>query len=91
LLSNTAEIEVDQSISDFNVLPGTHTSAAVAHGINYLFLALAERVAKELDGSRQGYQLLVTGGDGALFASLVDGATYLPDLVLDGLVWSVGP
>ena len=91
LLSNTAEIEVDQSISDFNVLPGTHTSAAVAHGINYLFLALAERVAKELDGSRQGYQLLVTGGDGALFASLVDRATYLPDLVLDGLVWSVGP
>jgi len=91
LLSNTAEIQVDRSMSSFDLEPGRDTSAAVDHGINYLFLSLVEKVARDINTPMESYQLFVTGGDGQLFASLVEGAEYFSDLVLDGLAWSLSP
>lgn len=89
LLSNTAEIQVDRSISAFDLVPGRDTSAAVDHGINYLFLSLVEKVARDINKPMESYQLFVTGGDGQLFASLVEGGEYSSDLVLDGLAWGL--
>lgn len=87
LLSNTAEIIVDHDCRQFDIEPGCHTSSAVSHGINYMFMSLAEKVSSEVKES--GGELFVTGGDGKLFAGLVAESRYDPDLVLDGLKWSV--
>jgi type III pantothenate kinase len=86
LLSNTAEIIVDHSIQGFNSAPGVNTSEAVQHGINLLLEALAEKVMRE----SKGQPVYVTGGDGALFCSLADGAIWCPDLVMDGLPLALG-
>ena len=86
LLSNTAEIIVDHSIQGFNSSPGVNTSEAVQHGINLLLEALAEKIMRE----SKGQPVYVTGGDGALFCSLVDGAIWCPDLVMDGLPLAIG-
>ena len=87
LLSNTAEIIVDDDCRQFDIEPGCHTSSAVSHGINYMFMSLAEKVSSEVKES--GGELFVTGGDGKLFSGLVAESRYEPDLVLDGLKWSV--
>ncbi len=81
LLSNTAEIIVDHSAEAFESRPGVNTTEAVQHGINLTFMALAKQV-REMAGDAPLY---VTGGDGELFCSLVDGAQWCPDLVMDGL------
>lgn len=86
LLSNTAEIIVDHSIQGFSSAPGVNTSEAVQHGINLLLEALAEKVMRE----SKGQPVYVTGGDGALFCSLADGAIWCPDLVMDGLPLAIG-
>lgn len=85
LLSNTAEIIVDRSVERFETDPGKHTSAAVVHGINYMFEALVEKIARELRDEGLGRALYITGGDGELFSRLADCGDYVPDLVLDGL------
>lgn len=81
LLSNTAEIVVDHSLEAFDCRPGVSTSEAVQHGINLTFNALAKQVG-EMAGDQPLY---VTGGDGELFCSLIGGAQWCPDLVMDGL------
>nr|WP_320136262.1 type III pantothenate kinase [uncultured Amphritea sp.] len=86
LLMNTAEVIVDQSIDGFDATPGINTSEAVHHGLNLLLESLAEKVMRKAAGQR----VYVTGGDGALFCSLVDGAVLCPDLVLDGLPLALG-
>lgn len=86
LLSNTAEIVVDHSIEGFNAAPGVNTSEAVQHGLNLLLASLAEKVMR----CAAGQPVYVTGGDGPLFCSLVDGAVLCPDLVLDGLPLALG-
>lgn len=86
LLSNTAEVRVDHSIEGFNSAPGVNTSEAVQHGINLLLEALAEKVMRESGGQ----PVYVTGGDGELFCSLANGATWCPDLVMDGLSLAIG-
>ncbi|MGH1463269.1 MAG: type III pantothenate kinase [Neptuniibacter sp.] len=90
LLENTAEIIVDQDIDAFNLMPGRHTSAAVKHGVNYMFNALCHQITDELHRSDEQWELYVTGGDGELFAQLAGCDNYIPDLVMDGLSWSVG-
>ena len=52
-----------------------------------MFMSLAEKVSSEVKES--GGELFVTGGDGKLFSDLVAESRYEPDLVLDGLKWSV--
>lgn len=87
LRNDTAEIIVDQSIEKFSILPGTHTSAAVIHGVNYLFKALCQQLCADLEQQRPEYTLYITGGDGELFAELAGRGRCVPDLVLDGLRW----
>lgn len=87
LLSNTAEVMVDDDCRKFNIDPGSDTSSAVFHGINYMFMSLAEKVAGDVQAV--GGELFVTGGDGELFSGLVGGGVLQPDLVLDGLAWSI--
>lgn len=89
LRTDTAEIVVDQTIDDFSLLPGTHTSAAVVHGVNYLFNALCVQLCDELKLDGQERELYITGGDGALFHQLAGWGKYEPDLVMDGLNWSI--
>lgn len=62
------------------------TAAAVENGVVYLFDALAQRVAAD---AQKGYELFITGGDGALFHSLIGVGRHVPDLVLDGLQWCI--
>jgi type III pantothenate kinase len=89
LLANTAEIKVDQSIDHFELSPGTHTSSAVVHGVNYLFKALCEKIQSDLQGMSVDYRLYITGGDGELFHQLIGEGCYRPDLVMDGLSWGL--
>ncbi|MBN0988082.1 type III pantothenate kinase [Amphritea pacifica] len=86
LLSNTAKVIVDHSIEGFCSAPGVNTSEAVQHGLHLLLQSLAEKVMR----SAAGQPVFVTGGDGELFCSLVDGAIWCPDLVLDGLSLALG-
>lgn len=89
LLANTAEIKVDQSIEHFDLGLGTHTSSAVVHGVNYLFKALCEKIQSDLQSMSDDYRLYITGGDGELFHQLIGEGCYRPDLVMDGLSWSL--
>ena len=86
LLSNTAEIFVDHSIEGFNATPGVNTAEAVQHGLSLLLVSLAEKVMRQAAGQ----PVFVTGGDGELFCSLVEGAIWCPDLVMDGLPLAIG-
>lgn len=88
LLANTAEIKVDQTIEHFDLSPGTHTSSAVVHGVNYMFKALCEKIHSDLQSMGDDYRLYITGGDGELFHRLMGKGEYSPDLVMDGLAWS---
>jgi type III pantothenate kinase len=89
LLSNTAEIDVDQSITNFDMSLGRHTSAAVIHGINYQFSALAEKVVADIERNGNVAKLYVTGGDGELFCSVAGRGLHVPNLVMDGLAWGL--
>ncbi|WP_299182210.1 type III pantothenate kinase [uncultured Neptuniibacter sp.] len=84
LLANTAEILVDNDIAMFDNSPGRSTSEAVIHGINFAFDALVKSV---VDKRSSEMDLLITGGDGELFFKLAGCGEYIPDLVMDGLVW----
>ncbi|MDO6565202.1 type III pantothenate kinase [Amphritea sp. 1_MG-2023] len=86
LLSNTAEIIVDHSVDGFDATPGVNTSEAVQHGLNFMLEALAEKLMRNATGQ----PVYVTGGDGELFCSLIEGAIWCPDLVLDGLPLALG-
>lgn len=88
LQRNTAEVLVDRSIDQFDTTPGRHTSAAVAHGINFAFQALQEKLIRELDEGALD-ALYITGGDGVLFHQLAGVGHLRPDLVIDGLSWSL--
>lgn len=89
LQRSTAEVLVDRSIEQFETEPGTHTSAAVAHGINFAFKALQEKVMTSLECDGQQRALYITGGDGRLFYQLCEKGEYCPDLVMDGLRWAL--
>jgi type III pantothenate kinase len=89
LLANTAQVVTDQSIEQFDMTPGTHTSTAVFHGINFVFDAIVQRLLGQLESGYPSTQLLITGGDGELFARLAGCGEYRPDLVLDGLRWAL--
>ena len=89
LLSNTAQVRVDPSIGAFNTAPGTHTSAAVCQGINFVFDAIQHRLLEQLDHDYPDALLFITGGDGELFARLAGRGEHVPDLVLDGLHWAL--
>lgn len=82
LLGNTARVFVDRAPQDFCPRPGTSTSEAVAQGGDFIFDAIAQRLAQELGPQRP---LFITGGDGELFCQRVGRGEWLPDLVLDGL------
>lgn len=84
LLADTAEIRVDQDIDHFDLSPGKHTSAAVVHGINFVFKALQEKISEEIN-NHSSMRLFITGGDGELFHSLCQQGEYVEDLVMDGL------
>lgn len=84
LQRNTAEVLVDRTIEQFDIVPGQHTSAAVSHGINFAFKALQEKIVTDL-GESAADCLYVTGGDGALFHQLAQVGSLRPDLVLEGL------
>ncbi len=89
LLANTARVIADQSADEFDMTPGTHTSAAVFHGINFVFDAIAQRLLLQLAADYPSARLLITGGDGELFARLAGRGEHCPDLVLDGLHWAL--
>lgn len=89
LQRNTAEVLVDRNIDQFETAPGRHTSAAVAHGINFAFKALQEKLTSELHEDVLG-ALYITGGDGVLFYQLAGVGQLHPDLVMEGLCWSLG-
>jgi len=89
LTGSTAGILVDRDVHDFSLEPGMDTSAAVAHGTNLMFSALAQHVPQWLQYQCSGRRLLVTGGDGELFCSLAGQGEWAPDLVLDGLRWAL--
>lgn len=82
LLGNTARVFVDRPHQEFCPRPGTSTSEAVAQGGDFIFDAIARRLAEELEPDRP---LFITGGDGELFVRRVGRGEWLPDLVLDGL------
>jgi len=88
LQSNTAEVLVDRTIEQFETAPGCHTSAAVAHGINFAFKALQEKLVRELEDDALD-ALYITGGDGVLFHQLAGVGQLHPDLVMEGLCWSL--
>ncbi|MGB0467271.1 MAG: type III pantothenate kinase [Pontibacterium sp.] len=89
LLSDTAQVRVDRSVERFSLTPGCHTSEAVAHGINFAFKALQEKILNQLAASSESLALYITGGDGALFHELCGTGDYRPELVMDGLQWAV--
>jgi len=89
LLDNTAEVRVDKDIQTFDFSPGRNTSEAVTHGVNYVFNALCQKISEEVKESEEQYALYITGGDGELFCQLAETGEYKPDLVMDGLLWSV--
>lgn len=89
LQSNTAEVLVDRSVERFGLEPGTHTSSAVAHGVNFAFKALQEKIVAELGSAGTARVLYITGGDGRLFHKLAGIGHYRADLVMEGLRWSV--
>ncbi len=89
LLANTAQVIADQTIDSFDLSPGTHTSAAVYHGINFVFEAIGQQLLVQLDRDYPDSRLLVTGGDGELFARLAGRGDYVPELVMDGLHWAL--
>lgn len=82
LLKNTAEIQVDRSVEGFVTEPGRDTSAAVTQGINLMFVALQEKLLRELPADMPLY---ITGGDGELFWQLAGRGVYRAELVMDGL------
>ncbi|MCV6588779.1 MAG: type III pantothenate kinase [Marinobacterium sp.] len=82
LLNNTAEVLVDCSVGGFVTTPGTDTSSAVEQGINLMFVALQERLLRDLP---DGMPLYITGGDGELFWQLCGRGQWCPELVMDGL------
>lgn len=88
LQRNTAEVLVDRTVDQFQVEPGQHTSAAVAHGINFAFKALQEKITSELGESADAC-LYITGGDGVLFHQLAGVGQLHTDLVMEGLRWSL--
>ncbi len=90
LLQNTAEVIVDQDIKAFDLSPGKNTSTAVTHGVNYLFDSLCQKICSELEVQSEPCALYITGGDGALFHQLAGQGKFVPDLVMDGLQWSLG-
>ncbi|WP_020682460.1 type III pantothenate kinase [Marinobacterium rhizophilum] len=89
LLCNTAQVFADPSAEPFDMTPGTQTSTAVHHGINFVFDAIAQRLLGQLESDYPSMQLLITGGDGELFARQAGQGEYRPDLVLDGLRWAL--
>lgn len=89
LQRNTAEVLVDRTIDRFETAPGRHTSAAVTHGINFAFQALQEKLIRELEDDALD-ALYITGGDGVLFHQLAGVGQLHPDLVMEGLCWSLG-
>lgn len=89
LLANTAEVVADRDVAHFELTPGTDTSSAVFHGINFAFDAIQRQLIEQLDRDAPGCRLLVTGGDGELFQRLAGRGDYRPELVMDGLEWAL--
>lgn len=87
LLENTSEILVDHSLESFNPQPGKDTNSAVSNGIDFAFVALAEKIVKDLNIEHSA--LYITGGDGELFYKMAGCGQLEPDLVLDGLAWAL--
>lgn len=87
LLANTAEVVADRQLDRFDLAPGSDTSSAVFHGINFVFHAIQRQLLERLDRDYPGCRLLITGGDGELFRRLAGRGDYLPELVMDGLEW----
>jgi len=89
LLANTAEVIADREVERFELAPGTDTSSAVFHGINFVFDAIRRQLVEQLQRDAPGCRLLVTGGDGELFHRLAGQGDYCPELVMDGLEWAL--
>lgn len=90
LLGRTAEIRVEDALERVALSPGRSTEEAVSHGAHLLMLALAERVDKGLPGQKGSLPVLVTGGDAEALLPYLSQAQHHPDLVLDGLQWTLG-
>ena len=85
LFNRTAKVKRRDAVVTA-IEPGINTESAVQNGAAYVLAALGERVARECEVN--GARLFICGGDGALFAELIEHVECLqPDLVLDGLQW----
>ncbi|WP_426417954.1 type III pantothenate kinase [Aestuariirhabdus sp. LZHN29] len=81
LFDNTGRVKVDGA-SRLALAPGRSTVEAVDHGVLRLLKALIVDILHEVEGRR----LLITGGDGNVFARLMGcEEAYYPHLVLDGI------
>jgi type III pantothenate kinase len=86
LLSATENVRFDD-ISLQSTLPGVNTGQAVGRGIARMSSALIERAVLDFS-QRLGAEvsLLLTGGDAAVFAQILEVAFVIePDLVLRGI------
>ena len=86
LLKNTGQV-VFEGAEKAIMTPGTNTGSAVANGVYAAAVGLVERVVgfADLQWGRAEVDLVVTGGDAAIFVAAMPRAVYCPDLVLDGL------
>jgi type III pantothenate kinase len=82
LLGNTARVFVERPGSVFCPRPASSTSEAVTQGADFMFDAIVQRLAQEVEAEQP---LFVTGGDGELFHRRLGRGEWVPDLVLDGL------
>lgn len=83
LLEGTAQVRFDARES-VRVEPGKSTVDCVAHGRNWLWKALIERLDTDVREYRFE-RIVVTGGDAEHLIALGLCAEYWPDVVLDGL------
>lgn len=82
LLGTTARVFVERPVSEFRPVPGCSTSDAVTQGADFVFDAIARRLALDVGCDQP---LFITGGDGELFQQCLGRGEWIPDLVLDGL------
>jgi type III pantothenate kinase len=88
LQMQTARVAFDQQVHG-EAAPGESTQAGVLSGLNWLFVALGDRI--KADAQEKGLQqILVTGGDATHLLALGFPGKHCPDLVLDGLEIAAG-
>lgn len=89
LYRGTRKVKVDTHVID-DTAPGRATDLAVANGCLLMVQAMVNSAFDDISAHSDSPELFVTGGDGNKLMTVLDrGATYLPDLVMDGLQYVV--